>query len=189
MPSDRPLDVPIVSSRLIHKGMVWNLVSETFEFEGEELTREFIDHTGAVAVLAINDNDEIMMLRQYRHPVRKLLMEIPAGLRDIEGESPLETAKRELLEEASLEADSFEELVSFFTTPGGNSEDIQIFVATGLREVESGHVLTGEERTMEKIWVPVSQALAQVLDSKIMSPSAVVAIMAYCLKHSIHPER
>lgn len=189
MPSDQRVDLPLISSRLIHQGMVWDLKSETFEFEGEALTREFIDHPGAVAVLAINDQDEIMMLKQYRRPVGSFLMEIPAGLRDIEGETAEVTARRELLEEASLEALSLEHLIDFYTTPGGNTELISVFVARGLREVDSGHQPTGEERSMEKSWVKIGLALSDVLAGNIKSPSATVAIMAYCLRNGITAER
>jgi hypothetical protein len=79
MPNDQPVDIPAISSRVIHKGMVWDLVSDTFDFNGEELTREYIKHTGAVAVLTINDKDELLLLKQYRRPVGSFLMEFRPG--------------------------------------------------------------------------------------------------------------
>lgn len=185
MPEDKKADIKAVSSRLIHKGMVWDLVAETFSFGDEELTREFIEHPGAVAVIAIDNQDRLLLLSQYRHPVKSFLLEIPAGLKDIPGESELECAKRELLEETSLEADQWSELIRFYTTPGGNSEEITIFVAKGIREVESGYVQTGEEKDMPKYWVPIAEAVQKVLNSEIKSPSAAVGIMAYALRNSI----
>lgn len=185
MPNDQPVEIPATSSRLIHKGMVWDLVSDTFDFNGEELTREFVKHTGAVAVLTINDRDELLLLRQYRRPVGKYLMEFPAGLLDVPGEPILECAKRELAEEAKLQASHWEELISFHATPGGNSETITVFVARGLSVADSDYVTSGEEKDMPQSWVPIKEALESVLRSEIMSPTAVVGIMAYALKTGI----
>jgi ADP-ribose pyrophosphatase len=161
--------------------MVWDLVSETFEFNGVELTREYVDHTGAVAVLAFNEKEELLLMKQYRRPVGKFLMELPAGLLDVPGESLLDCAKRELAEEASLDAASWSELISFHTTPGGNNEAITIFVAKELSETNLVFEATGEEADMPKSWVPINEAVNLVLTGQIMSPSAVVGIMAYQL--------
>ncbi len=188
MPKDQPVDIPSLSSRMIHKGMVWDLVSETFDFQGEQLTREYVKHTGAVAVLTINDKNEILLLEQYRRPVGSFLMEFPAGLLDVPGESRLDCAKRELAEEANLAASTWEELISFHATPGGNSETITVFVAKGLSSANSDYVRSGEEKDMPQTWVPVQQALASVLSSKMQSPTAVVGIMAYALKTGILAE-
>jgi 8-oxo-dGDP phosphatase len=185
MPNDQPVEIPATSSRLIHKGMVWDLVSDTFDFNGEQLTREYVKHTGAVAVLTINENDEVLFLKQYRRPVGSYLMEFPAGLLDIPGEPKLDCAKRELAEEANLRADHWEELISFHATPGGNSETITVFIAKGLSDANSDYVTTGEEKDMPQSWVPIEEALESVLRSEIKSPTAVVGIMAYALKTGI----
>lgn len=181
MPNDQSVEIASVKKTLIHKGMVWDLVSDSFELNGELLTREYVDHTGAVAVLALNDKEELLLLRQYRRPVGKYLMELPAGLLDIPGESLLNCAKRELAEEAGLEAASWSELVSFHTTPGGNNEVITIFVAKGLSESDLHFEATGEEADMPQSWVHITEATKLVLSGQIMSPSAVVGIMAYQL--------
>jgi ADP-ribose pyrophosphatase len=185
MPNDQPVDIPAISSQLIHEGMVWDLVSDTFDFNGEELTREYVKHTGAVAVLTINDKDELLLLKQYRRPVASFLMEFPAGLLDVPGESKVDCAKRELAEEANLQASSWEELISFHATPGGNSETITVFVAKGLSAAASNYVTSGEEKDMPQSWVPLTVALGSVLRSEIKSPTAVVGIMAYALKTGI----
>jgi ADP-ribose pyrophosphatase len=185
MPSDQPVYLPAINRRLIHKGMVWDLVAESFEFGGETLTREFIDHSGAVAVMAINDDDQLLVMKQYRRPVNKYLLELPAGLLDVPGESELDCAKRELAEEARLEAISWDELISFHTTPGGNSELITVFVARGLTESSLNYAATGEERDMTQTWLPMAEAVSSVLAGQIKSPSAVVGIMAYALKFGI----
>jgi 8-oxo-dGDP phosphatase len=185
MLDDQPVDIQALERKLIHSGMIWDLVSETFQYSGQELTREFIDHPGAVAVLAINSKAEILMIRQYRRPVGKYLMEIPAGLLDVSGESRVDCARRELFEEGGLEADTFEELISFYSSPGGSSENIFVYLATGLKNSDAVFIGEGEEKDLERVWVPIRQALRQVLESKVMSPSAQVAIMAYCLKYGI----
>jgi ADP-ribose pyrophosphatase len=165
--------------------MVWDLVSDIFDFNGETLTREYVKHTGAVAVLTINDKDEVLLLKQYRRPVASFLMEFPAGLLDVPGEPKLECAKRELAEEAGLQASHWEELISFHATPGGNSETITVFVAKGLSDANSDYVTSGEEKDMPQSWVPIRNALESVLSSEIKSPTAVVGIMAYALKTGI----
>jgi ADP-ribose pyrophosphatase len=187
MPNDQSVEIASIKKTLLHKGMVWDLVSETFEFNGVELTREYIDHTGAVAVLAFNEKEELLLMKQYRRPVGKYLMELPAGLLDVPGESLLDCAKRELAEEASLDAASWSELISFHTTPGGNNEAITIFVAKELSETNLVFEATGEEADMPKSWVPINEAVNLVLTGQIMSPSAVVGIMAYQLSKDDSP--
>lgn len=182
MPNDQKVEIASVTKTLIHKGMVWDLVSDTFEFNGELLTREYVDHTGAVAVLAINENEELLLMRQYRRPVGKYLMELPAGILDVPGESLLDCAKRELAEEAALDATDWSELISFHTTPGGNNETITVFVAKGLSASKLIFEATGEEADMPQSWVSIAEAVQLVLSGEIMSPSAVVGIMAYQLR-------
>ncbi len=188
MPNDQSVDIASVSKTLIHKGLVWDVVSDTFEFNGALLTREYVDHTGAVAVLALNANEELLLIKQYRRPVGKFLMELPAGLLDVPGESLLDCAKRELAEEAGLEAASWLKLLSFHTTPGGNNEAITIFVAKELLPTNLVFEATGEEVEMPKSWVPVEEAVQLVLSGQIMSPSAVVGIMAYKLGKEASPK-
>jgi len=188
MPKDQPVEIPASSSRLLHKGMVWDLISETFDFNGESLTREFVKHTGAVAVLTVNDKEEVLLLKQYRRPVGSFLLEFPAGLLDVPGESELECAKRELEEEADLKADSWERLITFHATPGGNSESITVFVAKDLSPANSSFERSGEEKNIEQSWVPVRTALESVLASEMKSPTAVVGLMAYSLKTGLLPK-
>ena len=188
MPNDQSVDIASIKKTLIHKGMVWDVVSDTFEFNGGVLTREYVDHTGAVAVLAFNDKEELLLMKQYRRPVGKFLMELPAGLMDVPGESLLDCAKRELAEEAGLDAANWSELISFHTTPGGNTEAITVFVAKQLSKTSLVFEATGEEVDMPKSWVPIAEAVRLVLSGKIMSPSAVVGIMAYQLSKDSSPK-
>jgi 8-oxo-dGTP pyrophosphatase MutT (NUDIX family) len=185
MPKDEPFEIPLITSERIYEGKIWNVVSEDFLFNGETLTREFVEHTGAVAVLTIDENEEVLFIKQYRRPVRSFLWEIPAGLLDVPGESKIDAAKRELAEEAGLIAEIWEELITFHTTPGGSSETITIFVAKNLSKSETVFETSGEEKDMEQIWVSVPEALKMVLDSDIKSPTAVVGVMAYAFKSGL----
>lgn len=163
-------------------GKIWDVASESFDYHGQTLTREFVKHTGAVAVIALDDQQRVLMIRQYRHPVKSFLWEIPAGLLDVPGEPLLEAAKRELHEESGYLAENWAELTKFYTTPGGNDEEITIFLAQDLKHIGYHETLEGEEIDMQVEWVSLSSALASVLAAEIKSPSAAVGIMALAHK-------
>lgn len=178
MPKDQPAILPVTQKELVFKGRIWDVVRETFGYGSNQLTREFVEHPGAVAVVALNEKLELLMIRQYRHPVRGYLWELPAGLLDIANESRIDAARRELFEETGYEAGKLEVLIDFYTTPGGNSEQITVFLATELVEVGHELDLEGEEADMILEWVPLAEALGSVLRSEIKSPTAAVGIMA-----------
>jgi len=178
MPKDEAADFSVTARQTVFEGRVWNVVSETFDYTGQPLTRDFVAHTGAVAVAALNDAGELFMIRQYRHPVRRYLWELPAGLTDMPGESNLDAAKRELAEEAGLQAETWKSLQTFFTTPGGSDEAIEIFLATELSPAQTDFVREGEESDMQERWVTLDEAIESVLKSDIQNPAAVVAILA-----------
>ena len=104
--SDAPSPRRLLSTEKVYEGRIWDVVSDSFQLSetGEALTRDYIDHPGAVAVLPMNDAGEVLLIRQYRHPVGMDLWEIPAGLLDVEGEDFVVGAARELAEEADLAA-------------------------------------------------------------------------------------
>lgn len=183
MPKDQRASLSVSKRDVVFKGKIWDIVSETFQYNGTPLVREFVAHPGAVAVIAQNENDEVLLIKQYRHPVREYLWEIPAGLLDVPGESRLEAAKRELLEETGYIADHWEELISFHTTPGGNDETITVFVANQVRHQGHDLELEGEETDLELRWVPLADAVQSVLNSEMRSPSAGYGLMALALKN------
>jgi 8-oxo-dGTP pyrophosphatase MutT (NUDIX family) len=182
MPKDEGASLSVTKKDVVFSGKIWDVVSETFDYKGTSLVREFVAHPGAVAVIALNENQEILLIKQYRQPVRKYLWEIPAGLLDVPGESRVEAAKRELLEETGYIADGWQELIDFHTTPGGNDETISIFLATELRHQGHEFELEGEEVDLELRWVPIKEALGSVLRSDMQSPSAGYGIMALAHK-------
>src|SRR6218665_2192074 len=102
--SDEPAKVPVHASERAFTGAVWDIQRETFWYRNTAITRDFVAHTGAVGVLALDENNRVLLIKQYRHPVRARLWELPAGLPDIAGEPPLVVAQRELAQEADLVA-------------------------------------------------------------------------------------
>ena len=178
IPEDEPLSIPVLSTETVYEGAIWNVVRDTFPYNDEVLSRDYVDHTGAVAVVALNERDEVMMIRQYRHSIRTVNWEIPAGLLDIPGEDPLVCGKRELAEEADLEADHWEFLTTLNTTPGGSNEFIHIYVATGLRSLTHDYVRTGEEADLEMCFVPLRDAVEAAVTGKIRNQIAVTALLA-----------
>lgn len=181
MPADQPVARPVLATEDLHDGMVFDLVRETVDLgDAGVVRREFLRHPGAVAVVVLDDQDRILLLSQYRHPVRRVLWEVPAGLRDVAGEELRSTAERELAEEADLVAASWWVLVDYFTSPGASDEALRVFLARGVREVpaEERHERTGEERDMVATWVPLDDAVADVLAGRLGNPSTVVGVLA-----------
>jgi ADP-ribose pyrophosphatase len=172
----------VLSSDTVYQGRIWDVRSDAFELSDGSGTieRDYIDHPGAVAVLPMDDDGRILLLRQYRHPVGMDLWEIPAGLLDVDGESNVAAAARELAEEADLEAGEWQVLTDFFTSPGSSSEAIRIYLARGLREIphHERHTRTDEESEIEFAWVDLDDAVRAVLAGRLHNPSAVVAVLA-----------
>lgn len=180
--SDAPSPRRLLSTEKVYEGRIWDVVSDSFQLQdsGDALTRDYIDHPGAVAVLPMNARGEILLLKQYRHPVGMDLWEIPAGLLDVEGEDFVAGAARELAEEADLAAGTWNVLADFFNSPGSSSEAIRIYLARDLTEVphHDRHVRLDEEAEIEFHWISLDDALASVLAGRLHNPSAVVGILA-----------
>lgn len=179
---DSPADLPVQSSEKVLTTPIFNAVEDTFAFgeRGETLRRVYIKHLSAVAVLAVDEQDRVLLINQYRHPVRMKLWEIPAGLLDVDGEPMLEAAQRELAEEADLQAQTWSTLLDFYTTPGANNEAIRIYLAEGLTEVPEAerHIREAEEAEITTAWVPLAEAVQAVLSGRIHNPSAANGILA-----------
>lgn len=177
--ADEPAaDVRVLESRSLVSGYVWDIRRERFEFGDTELERDYVDHPGAVAVLAIDDHDRVLMFRQYRHAIAHRDWEIPAGLMDVPGEPGLATAQRELAEEADLSADHWALLLELFLSPGGSSETMRVFVARGLSVVEHEYVRDGEEAELIPEWVPLDDAVTAALAGRIANSITVSAVLA-----------
>ncbi|WP_286309148.1 NUDIX domain-containing protein [Agromyces mangrovi Wang et al. 2018] len=182
-PADGPIAdeyAPIepVEVERVFTGRVWNLRRDTVEYGDGRIVREYVDHTGAVAVLALDDDDRAFLIQQYRHPVRTRDWEIPAGLLDIDGEPPLEAAQRELAEEADLEADDWSVLTEFYNSPGGSDEALRIYLARGLRPTAEPFPREAEEADMQTRWVPLDELVEAVLARRVQNAALVIAALA-----------
>ncbi|GAB2817447.1 NUDIX hydrolase [Actinocorallia aurea] len=182
---DIPERWPTVGSTEHFKGRIITVVEDEVVMPGadgpETVRREFVTHPGAVGTLALDGQGRVLLLRQYRHPTGHLLWEVPAGLRDVDGEPMWRTAERELLEEAGYRAETWHTLVDTFQTPGMSDERVRVFLARDLAEVpaaEIDFVRVHEEADMPLAWVPLDEAVAAVLGGRVHNALAVSAILA-----------
>jgi len=163
----------------IWRGRIVGIVAEHIDLGGgTPILREWVDHPGAVAIVAMDPDERIALLNQYRHPVNASLWEIPAGLLDHDGEDYLAAAARELAEEADLGARDWHVLADIFCTPGGSNESLRVYLARDLEVVEHDFERVEEEAEMELRWVSLDDAIAAVMEGRIHSPSATVGILA-----------
>jgi 8-oxo-dGTP pyrophosphatase MutT (NUDIX family) len=147
--------------------------------DGSVARRDYQVHPGSVAVLALDDEDRVLVIRQYRHPVRQKLWEIPAGLLDVPGENPLCAAQRELYEEAHLKAEDWRVLTDVYTTPGGCDEAVRIFLARELSEAEGQRFeVEDEESDMELARVPAGELVRAVLAGDLHNSCLVVGVLS-----------
>jgi len=175
---DEPLEPPVVSSELVYRGRVWDVRSDTLRYGDDEVVRQYVDHPGAAAVVALDDEGRVLLIQQYRHPIRMRDWEIPAGLLDAPGESPRQAAQRELAEEADLAAARWEPLISVFTTPGGNDEVVHVFLATGLSPTATAYPRDAEEADIRRHWLALHDAVDAVLAGRMRNGILAVAVLA-----------
>lgn len=174
-------DYRVLAGETVYEGRVISLRRDTVAMPGGgDSIREVVTHPGAVAVVALDDEDRVVLLRQYRHPVGRHLWELPAGLRDAAGEPPLETARRELAEEVLLSADRWSLLTTMYSSPGFCDEEVLVYLAEGLSSVArpDGFVLEHEEADMTVERMPLADAVQRVFDGEIRNASAVVGLLA-----------
>ncbi|MCC5034304.1 NUDIX hydrolase [Streptomyces sp. WAC 00631] len=147
--------------------------------DGSTARRDYQTHPGSVAVLALDERDRVLLLRQYRHPVRQKLWEIPAGLLDVPGENPLHAAQRELYEEAHVKAEDWRVLADVYTSPGGCDEAVRIFLAREISAVEGERFeVSEEEADMELARVPLAELVRGVLAGDLHNNCLVVGVLA-----------
>jgi 8-oxo-dGTP pyrophosphatase MutT (NUDIX family) len=176
--ADDVFEVTVRSSERVFAGHVWDIRRDTFDYGGQSIVREYVDHTGAVAVLALDDAGRVLLIKQYRHPIGKRDWEIPAGLLDITGEAPLVGAKRELAEEVDLEAATWHLLADFATSPGGSNELLRVYLARDLTPTERPYERSEEEVDIEKRWVDLDDAVSAVLERTVSNAILSLALLA-----------
>lgn len=181
--ADLPVERTVVTSTRQFHGRVWDVRTDVVDLgDGQQVERDVVQHPGAVGVLAVDDTMQVLLVRQYRHPVAAMLWEPPAGLLDVAGEDPREAAARELFEEAGYRAATWSVLLDVFMSPGGSNESVRIFLARGLTEVaaDERHIGEAEERSMISRWVGLEAARAAVLAGDLHSPLCIMGVLAAC---------
>lgn len=178
--ADAPRSWPVTATRTAFEGSLVGVRVDEVAFNGETLTREVVTHPGAVGVVAIDDDDRVFVLGQYRHAAAADLVELPAGLLDVAGEDPLEAARRELVEEAGLAAERWRPLLRLRPSPGSSDEVVHVFLAEGLSEAarDAGFTPHGEEATMTMQWVPLADLVDAVMAGRVTNALTIAGSLA-----------
>ena len=180
--TDEPASWPVVSSAEVARGRLVTLRTDKVRTPDDELAeRDVVLHPGAVAVLALDDVQQVLLIRQYRHPVGRLLWEIPAGLRDVSGETPWATARRELLEEAGYRARDWRVLADYYSSPGFSTARLRIVLARDLEvvpEAERDFVPEAEEAQLLIAWLPLDDAVRKVFAGDLHNGVAALGVLA-----------
>ncbi len=168
----------VVTSETVYAGRIISVRKDVVSMPGETSSqRDVVEHPGAVGVVALDERGRVLLVNQYRHPVRRRLDELPAGLLDVQGEPALETAKRELAEEAGYAADTWHVLVDTLTSSGMTDEAVRVFLARDLTEVERD-VQEHEELDMTASWLDLREAADRVLAGQLENGMAAVGLLA-----------
>ncbi|WP_183100495.1 NUDIX domain-containing protein [Nocardioides pelophilus] len=184
---DTPGAWPVVGSTDLHRD-AWvvalrkDLIHPPGEEDAEPFGRLVLEHPGAAIAFAVDERDgveQVCLIRQYRHPAGRTFVELPAGICDVAGEDPIETAKRELREEVSLEAAEWSHLATTYPSPGITAECHHLYLARGITAVETGYEPHHEEAHLEVFWLPVTELLAAVLDGRIQEGPVAIAVLTY----------
>lgn len=177
---DTPENWPVEKTTSHYESWLLSVRTDQVRFPDNHYAERIVaTHLGAVAVVALDDTGRVLMIRQYRHPVARLLWEIPAGLRDVAGEPPLEVARRELAEETGYTAREWHVLTDYYTSPGITDERIRVYLARGLAAApDSGYEREHEEKFLEYAWVPLSEAVRLSLAGKLHNGTTVTGILA-----------
>jgi 8-oxo-dGTP pyrophosphatase MutT (NUDIX family) len=179
---DTPEAWPVVSSSEQFHGRLVTVRADKVRMPGSNVAeREVVLHPGAVAILALDDAGQVLLIRQYRHPVSRLLWEIPAGLRDVAGESLWNAARRELLEEAGYRARDWRVLADYYSSPGFTTERLRIFLARELEFVPPGErdfVPQDEEAQLVPAWLALDEAVRKVLAGDLHNGATALGILA-----------
>ena len=166
------------SSETLHTGKIFALRLDRVRMPGGKVViREVVEHYGAVGIVAMDDDGNIPLVYQYRHPFGRRLWELPAGLLDINGEAPQLAAARELQEEAGVQAKTWQVLLDLDSSPGFSDESVRVFLATGLKRGDRPEA-HDEEADMTVHWYPIAEAVRMVFDGEIVNSLAVGGILA-----------
>ncbi|MCL2471264.1 MAG: NUDIX hydrolase [Propionibacteriaceae bacterium] len=177
---DEPVEWPCTRVETTHGILMDFVVDKVSTPEGGSMVRNYLRHPNSVGVIAVDDQGRVAIERQYRHPVRRRLIEAPAGLCDVETEDLTHTAQRELAEELGLAASAWSVLVDTYTTPGCSTQATRVFLARGLSQVPrpEGFVLEAEEADMAVDWARLDDLVDAIFAGQIMNPTLITGVLA-----------
>ena len=176
--ADDPIETEVIDHEVLYAGRIQTFVRERFRYNDSEITREFFQHPGAVGVVAMDDQDRVLTIKQYRHPIRTRDWEIPAGLLDVPGEPYLDAAKRELAEEVDLEAAEWEILADSVTSPGGSNESLRIYLARGLTATHAAFAREEEEADIVIRWIPIDELVDAIAAGTVKNSLLQIGVLA-----------
>lgn len=167
-----------LDSTVIHDGWSRLRVDTVRMPDGGSARREVVDHLDAVAVVAVTDDDEVLLVKQYRHAIGRYLLEIPAGVLDVEGEPPEQAARRELREETQHDARQLTRLTTVHTSAGWTNEQVTVFLGEGVSLLEQPvHEPEGEEADLEVVRLPLADAVQAARDGQLTDAKTVIALL------------
>jgi 8-oxo-dGTP pyrophosphatase MutT (NUDIX family) len=180
---DTPEQWPVVDRETVFDGsLVVSVRRDTVTpvAGGEPFVRDVVEHPGAVGVIALDEQNRVLVVHQYRHPVGHRLVEAPAGLLDMPGEAYHVAAARELYEEGHVRARDWRVLVDYFTSPGMTNETLRVYLARGIETVpeDERHSGSDEEADMPVAWVPLDELVQRVLSGRLHNPTLCVGVLA-----------
>jgi ADP-ribose pyrophosphatase len=184
--ADEPESWPVVSSEVAGVGGLVRLRLDRLASGDTTFVRDVVEHPGAVGIVALDDDENVLVLRQYRHAAQQRLVEFPAGLLDVDGESTLDAAKRELREEGLLDAASWRWLTTLIPQPGISTERVHVYLAEGLSPaaVPDGFEAEHEEASMTREWVPLADLVGAVIDGRVGNALTIAGSLAvWHLRH------
>ena len=185
--ADSPAAWPVASTTRRYESSFLSVRTDVIvDPTGEQHERVVVQPRGAVAVLALDEDSRVLLVEQYRHPVGARLLELPAGTLDVEGESALAAAERELIEEGDVAAATWEEILGLTATPGYSTERWQLYRATDLSPVPHHERAErhAEEAGLEQWWMPLDEAVQAIFDGRISNALAIAAIMSEVVRRS-----
>lgn len=184
-PTEEPLSdlhdpAPVLTSEVAFRGRVWDVRRDEVALPSGPVIRDYVEHPGAVAVIALDAQERVVLIRQYRHPIGTHEWELPAGLLDVAGEPPVVCGQRELAEEVDLVAARWDHLLTYHSSPGGISEILHLYLARDLTPVPESqrHTRTDEEAGMPTRWVPLDELREAVLAGRVGNAALIIATLA-----------
>lgn len=176
--ADERVALAVTATERVFDGRIWDVRRDTVAYGDRPVVRDYVEHPGAVGVVALDNDGRVFLIKQYRHPIRTRDWEIPAGLLDVDGEAPLAAAQRELAEEGDLVAAEWSVLADINTSPGGSDEVIRLFLARGLSSAPEAFDREDEESDMQTRWVPLEECVDAVLGGRLHNAPLAVAVLA-----------